>query len=218
MKLLYFQKSPSYKQWMVYCSLLGIRCEVTLQHLPVPLWLSSITPNAVTLLRRCFYENADQYFISVFQSGIACSSDDKAPASSSPSCVGTILYEASACRSSETQRRREPFWLVLLSAFVWIVVACGQSLAAEQQDALRKLPSQATPTPVHSSPVATPPTVSPSPSVPLQITPSDWPTYSMSSSRGGFNAAETLITATSASRLQVRRKAHASATISTRSQ
>ncbi len=116
-------------------------------------------------------------------------------------------------RPFEQEKRRAPFRLILLSVFVWIVVACGRPLAAEQQDALQKLPSH--PTPVLSSPVATPPTLSASPPASLQITSEDWPTYSMNSSRGGFNAAETLLTAASASRLEVRWEAHTPSTIST---
>lgn len=131
-----------------------------------------------------------------------------------PFCVAVppCMQRLFAGRAKQ-ERRREPSGLILLSVFVWIVVACGRPLAAEQQDALQKLPSQ--PTPVLSSPVTTPPTVSASPPASLQITLEDWPTYSMNSSRGGFNSSETLITAASASRLQVQWQAHTPSTIST---
>src|SRR5947209_15439430 len=56
---------------------------------------------------------------------------------------------------TKQKRRREQTSLILLSVFVWIVVACARPLAAEQQDPRQKVPSQPTPTPVLSSPVAT---------------------------------------------------------------
>jgi hypothetical protein len=112
---------------------------------------------------------------------------------STPFCIKHVFTYLSSF-----ERRRHPSWLIVIGVFVCICAACGQPAATAQEDSLQKTPSRPTPTPVVSSPVATPPTRSVSPPAPLQISPEDWPTYSMNSSRGGFNAAETLITAASA--------------------